>query len=190
MVDLELEIRNCAHVLLEGGVILYPTDTVWGLGCDATNAAAVQKIFEIKRRPGTKSMIVLLAEEKDILHYVAAPPPDIIAMLEEFTSPTTVIYDGALGLADGVTAEDGSVAIRICHDPFCKALIKRIKKPLISTSANISGEPAPSVYSEISPDVLSGADYTVKYRQDDDIPKKPSRIIKMNDDGSYTIIRP
>jgi L-threonylcarbamoyladenylate synthase len=190
MVDFEQDIKNCIAALSNGQTILYPTDTVWGLGADATNDAAVDAVFAQKQRPREKSMIVLLADARDILKYVAAPPPDIIAMVEEFDKPTTVIYDNAIGLADNAINADGSVGIRVTTDPFCKALIKRFRKPIISTSANISGQPAPALYHEIDPAVVQGSGYVVLHRQEDATRQPPSRIIRMADDGSYTIIRP
>ncbi len=187
--DLENDIKQCIAVLQQGGTILYPTDTVWGLGCDALNAAAVDKIFAIKQRPREKSMIILLADARDVLQYVAAPPPDIIAIIEGFTSPTTVIYSNALGFPDNVVNKDGSIAIRVTNDPFCKALIKRIRKPLVSTSANISGEPTPAIYKMIAPSIIGGVDYVVKHRQDDDELRAPSRLIRMDDEGAIQVIR-
>lgn len=190
MVDFEDDIKNCIRVLQEGGSILYPTDTVWGLGCDALNETAVDKIFTIKNRPKEKSLIVLLAEAKDVLQFVAAPHPDIISILESFETPTTVIYEGALEFPDNVVHEDGTIAIRVTNDPFCKALIKRLRKPLVSTSANLSGEPTAASYGMINPTVIDNVDYVVKYRQDDNTPKQSSRIIRINDDGDIEVLRP
>ncbi len=189
MVDFENDIKNCITVMQQGGTILYPTDTVWGLGCDALNEAAVEKIFAIKQRPKEKSMIILLADARDVLQYVAAPPPDIIAIIEGFDRPTTIVFDGALGFPDNVVNKDGSIAIRVTTDPFCKALIKRFRRPLISTSANISGHPTPSIYSMIENAIISGVDYVVKYRQDDNSIAAPSRIVKVDDEGEIQIIR-
>jgi L-threonylcarbamoyladenylate synthase len=189
MVDFENDIKNCIRTLQEGGVILYPTDTVWGLGCDAMNEAAVEKISAIKQRPKEKSMIVLLADARDVLQYVAAPPPDIIAIVESFERPTTVVYENALGFPDNVVNKDGSIAIRVTTDPFCKALIKRFRKPIVSTSANISGNTTPAIFKMIDPLILTSADYVVKFRQDDEIAHPPSRLIKMDDDGSIIVIR-
>ena len=189
MVDFENDIKNCVAALQQGGTILYPTDTVWGLGCDALNEAAVDKIFAIKQRPKEKSMIILLADARDVIQYVAAPPPDIIAIIEGFERPTTVIYQGALGFPDNVVNQDGSIAIRVTTDPFCKALIKRLRRPLISTSANISGQPTPPIYSMIDKAVIGGVNYVVKHRQDDSAIAAPSRIVKMNDDGEMEVIR-
>jgi L-threonylcarbamoyladenylate synthase len=189
MVDFEGDIKRCVDVLQQGGVIVYPTDTVWGIGCDATNEAAVEKVFALKQRPSQKSMIVLLADARDILQYVAAPPPDIIALAEAFETPTTVIYDHALGLAENAIAEDGSIGIRVTDDAFCKALIKRFRKPIISTSANISGAPTPAIYAQIENALIAGADYVVQHRQDDEEPRASSRIARMDDEGNLTFLR-
>ncbi len=190
MHDFEVDISNCVNTIRNRGIILYPTDTVWGLGCDATQAFAVDKIFALKQRPKEKSLVVLLAEARDILQYVAAPPPDIIDMVEQFDTPTTVIFDGALGFAENVIHDNGSIAIRVTTDPFCKALIKRLKKPLVSTSANLSGEPSPAIFSEINKIIIEGVDYCVHYRRNDNTPAKPSRIVRVNDEGELEIIRP
>ena len=189
MVDFENDIKACMQVLQNDGVILYPTDTVWGLGCDALNEKAVEKVFAVKQRPKEKSMIILLADARDILHYVAAPPPDIIAMVEAFERPTTVIYKNALGFPANVVNKDGSIAIRVTTDPFCKALIKRLRRPIVSTSANISGEPTPAIFSMINPAIVAGVDYTVTHRQADTCITPPSRLISMDDDGNITVLR-
>src|SRR5450432_2018704 len=158
MVDFLKDINNCLEVLRAGGVILYPTDTVWGLGCDATNAIAVEKIFDIKQRPPAKSMIVLLADERDVLQYVAAPDLQVFDYLDTVTKPTTIIYDGIIGLAGNVLADDGSAGIRVVKDAFCKHLIKRFRKPVVSTSANISGEPAPAHFADIPASIKTAVD--------------------------------
>ena len=177
------------NVLQKGGTMLYPTDTVWGVGCDAMNDAAVEKVFSVKQRPKEKSMIVLLADARDILQYVAAPHPDIIAIVEGFDKPTTVIYENALGFPENVVNKDGSIAIRVATDAFCKALIKRFRNPIISTSANISGAPTPSTYKMISPSIINNTDYVVKYRQDDDTIHAPSRLVRIHEDGGLEILR-
>lgn len=189
MVDFEDDIKECVRVMSEGGTILYPTDTVWGLGCDALAADAVEKVFAIKNRPREKSMIILLADARDILQYVAAPPPDIIAMVEGFTRPTTVIYNNALGFPSNVVNADGSIAIRVTTDPFCKALIKRFRKPIVSTSANLSGEPTAAIYSQVVPAIINRTDYIVRHRRDDNNIAAPSRLIRITDDGDVTVIR-
>jgi L-threonylcarbamoyladenylate synthase len=187
--DFENDIKNCVRTLEAGGIILYPTDTIWGLGCDATDTAAVEKLFLLKHRPVAKSMIILLADARDVLQYVAAPPPDIIAILEGFEEPTTVVYDHGLELAENVLHPDGSVAIRVTRDPFCKALIKRFRKPIVSTSANFSGAPTPAIFGDINPQVVNGAGYVVRFRQDDNATRQPSAIIRINDEGEVTKIR-
>jgi L-threonylcarbamoyladenylate synthase len=190
MVDYATDIKACVAALQAGGIILYPTDTIWGIGCDATNEAAVEKIFSLKNRPKEKSLIVLLAEARDVLQYVAAPPPDIIGIIESVTSPTTIIFPGALHLAGNAIADDGSIAIRVPHDPFCKALLKRFGKPIISTSANLSGAAPAAHFSEIDAMIKEGSDYVVRYRQDDKIIRTASRIVRINDDGEITVVRP
>lgn len=189
MVDFESDIRQCVAALQRGGTILYPTDTVWGLGCDATDEGAVEKVFALKQRPKEKSMIVLLADARDIIRYVAAPPPDIIAIVEGFTTPTTVIYGNAVGLAENAIAPDGSIAIRVTGDPFCRALIKRFRKPLVSTSANVSGGPTPALFEQVPAAIINGVDYAVGYRREDTAIRAASRIMRIREDGSMEIIR-
>lgn len=183
------DVNQCLQVLQDGGVILYPTDTVWGLGCDATNPEAVQKIYQVKQREESKSMIVLLAEERDVIKYVAQPDLRVFDYLDETTRPTTVIYKGAIGMAPNLIAPDGSIAIRIVKDDFCRHLIKRLRKPLVSTSANISGQPTPFFFSTIDPAIIAAADYVVQYRQDDTRRAQPSAVIRWNDDGTVTELR-
>ena len=190
MVDFENDIKNCIRNLEEGKTILYPTDTVWGIGCDALNEEAIERVFGIKNRPKEKSLIVLLADAKDILQYVAAPPPDIIDMIERFEKPTTVIYQQPLGFPDNAIHENGSLAIRVTTDPFCKALIKRFRRPIVSTSANISGDPTPSTFSEVKNVIRQNVDYVVNYRQHDNKPANSSRLILLDDEGNEQIIRP
>jgi L-threonylcarbamoyladenylate synthase len=187
--DFQPDIEACLKVLNVGGIILYPTDTIWGLGCDATDDVAVEKIYELKRRPGSKAMIVLLADEKDLLKYVADPDPAIFDFLENLDKPTTVVYDNAIHLSDSLVGDDGSAAIRIVKDDFCKQLIKRFRKPLVSTSANITGEDSPTCFREITETIRNGVDYIVQYRRDDTQPGSSSSIVKRNKDGTFTIIR-
>lgn len=189
MVDFSADVRACVAALAAGDTILYPTDTVWGIGCDATSEAAVEKVFQLKRRPKKKSMIVLLAEPREVLQYVAAPPPDIIDIIEAFDRPTTLVFDGALGLAPNAVNEDGSIALRVPQDAFCKALLKRFGKPIISTSANLSGAAPAAFFAEIYPAIKAGAGYVVGYRQDDTTPKKPSRILRVQEDGNLSVLR-
>jgi L-threonylcarbamoyladenylate synthase len=187
--DFEKDIQSCLAVLKNGGTILYPTDTVWGIGCDATNVKAVEKIYQVKKRPDEKAMIVLVAEERDVLKYAANPDLAVFDFLQQHPKPTTVVYDGAIGLADNLIAKDGSIAIRICNDPFCKHLIKRFRKPIVSTSANISGQPVAKLFSEIVPEIRAAVDYIVEYRQDDKTIAAPSSVVRWNN-GAVTILRP
>lgn len=181
MPDFTHDIEQCLPILHSGGIILYPTDTIWGLGCDATNEAAVEKIIALKQRPKNKQFVVLVASEREVLQYVAAPDLSVFDYLQQAEKPTTVIYDNALGLAENLLAADGSVAIRICNDEFCRHLIKRFRKPIVSTSANISGEASPALFMEISNVIKDGVDYVVNWRQDDELRAEPSSIIKWKD---------
>lgn len=189
MIDFENDVTASLQVLRTGGLILYPTDTIWGIGCDATDEAAVKKVFDLKQRPEAKSLVILLADVRDLLKYVAHPSPDIADMIARFDRPTTVIYEGALDLAPNVINSDGTVAIRIVRDTFCRHLIKRLRKPLVSTSANISGQPSPASFRDVDTAIKEGVDYVVNYRQDDTTPAEPSRIIKLLKDGSVQVIR-
>lgn len=188
--NFEQDIKSCIEVINRGGIILYPTDTVWGIGCDALNEEAIEKVYDLKQRPKGKSCIVLLADARDILQYVAAPPPDIIAIMEQFSQPTTVVFDGALGFPDNLVGEDGSIAIRIPDDPFCKALIKRMKKPMVSTSANISGRPSPQTFDQVEEDIVRGVDLVVQHRRTDTTMKQPSRLVRIHENGDLEILRP
>jgi L-threonylcarbamoyladenylate synthase len=189
MSEFEKDIEHCLTVLHEGGTILYPTDTVWGIGCDATNPEAVDKVFKLKERPSAKSMIVLLADEKEILRYVTNPDPMIFDYLKTIKRPTTVIYDGAIGLAPNLVQDDGTIAIRIVRDKFCRHLLKRFRKPIVSTSANLSGEVTPKIFGEVLNPIRTAVDYVVRHRQDDANPATSSSVVKLNRDGSTTIIR-
>ncbi len=176
--NFETDILNCLEVLKKGGLILYPTDTIWGIGCDATNAEAVEKIYALKKRLDEKSMIVLVADEKEILRYVSQPDLRVFDYLQTVQKSTTVVYEGAIGLAENLVNKDGSIAIRICKGEFCRHLLKRFRKPIVSTSANISGEPFPKNFSEISNVIKNGVDYVVQYRQNDMTVAEPSTLIK------------
>ena len=183
------DIEQCVITLRRGGTILYPTDTIWGIGCDATDAKAVEKVFQVKKRPDEKAMIVLAADEKDILKYVANADLRVFDYLQQNPKPITVVYEGAIGLADNLISKDGSVAIRICNDTFCKHLIKRLRKPIVSTSANISGGSFPKLFSEITDEIKNAVDYIVKYRQDDKTIAEPSSVVRWNKDASVTVLR-
>lgn len=189
MTDIEKDIEASISVLKSGGLILYPTDTIWGIGCDATNPEAVSRIYEIKKRADQKAMIVLAADEQDILKHTASPDLAVFDYLHKAPKPTTVIYDGALGLADNLTGADGSVAIRICRDAFCRRLIKRFRKPIVSTSANVSGMPPPENFMAVSEELKQQVDYVVRHRQDDLTPASPSALIRW-ENGRAIILRP
>jgi L-threonylcarbamoyladenylate synthase len=185
----EREVENALEMLRSGKVILYPTDTIWGIGCDATNENAIRRIYQIKKREDSKSMIILLADEREVLQYVAAPDLAVFDFIEEQTRPTTIIFEHAVGLPDNLVAEDGSVAIRIAKDEFCKHLIKRLRKPIVSTSANISGQPSPKNFAAVTEEIKTAVDHVVNWRQDDITVALPSQIIKWNNDGTRTVIR-
>ena len=181
------EVENALVVLRSGGIILYPTDTVWGLGCDATKKEAVKKIYSLKKREDNKTMIVLVGDERELMQYVAAPDLSVFDFIQQQTRPTTIIYEGALGLADNLVASDGSIAIRIVQDDFCRHLIKRLRKPIVSTSANISGAITPKTFSEISEEIKTGADHVVKWRQDDEQTSQPSQILRWKNGQPFFI---
>ncbi|HUQ97026.1 MAG TPA: L-threonylcarbamoyladenylate synthase [Chitinophagaceae bacterium] len=185
----ETDLQNTLGVLQKGGVILYPTDTIWGLGCDATNSSAIKKIYNLKERPASKSLILLLANAHDLLHYVAAPDPYVFDYINTLQRPTTLIFENAINLPENLIAENGSIGIRIVQDAFCKHLIKRFRKPIVSTSANKSGDPAPQIFSEITDAIKKGVDYCVRWRQDDSTRAQPSQIVKWNKNGTVTVIR-
>jgi L-threonylcarbamoyladenylate synthase len=183
------DILLALETLRKGGVILYPTDTVWGLGCDATNENAVQRIYSIKKRSESKSMLVLLENPALLERYIDEVPVIAWDLIEITTTPLTIIYPGARNLAKSLIAEDGSIGIRFTKENFTAELLRRLRKPLVSTSANVSGEPAPAFYREISNEIISQVDYVVKYRQDDQTPSRPSGIIKLEVNGKIEIIR-
>lgn len=172
-----------------GGVILYPTDTVWGIGCDATNEAAVKRVYEIKRREDSKALICLVDSESRLQRYVRNVADVTWDMMELSDKPLTVIFDGVTGLAPNLMAEDGSVGLRITREEFSKELCFRFQKAIVSTSANISGEPTPRTFDEISEEIKEAVDYVVKYSRQSKEKHKPSSIIKMKSNGQFTIIR-
>ena len=186
---LRTEIEKALNVLKNGGVILYPTDTVWGLGCDATNEQAVSKINEIKGRSNDKSFIILLDTDAKLQSYVTEIPDVAYDLIEYAEHPLTIIFSGAKNLAKNVINEDGSVGVRIVKHDFCQQLIQRFRKPLTSTSANISGEPAPRFFDEISAEIKEAADYVVDLEQDLRIERKPSTIMKLAPGGQFSFIR-
>lgn len=186
---LHYSVEQALQTLHTGGIILYPTDTVWGIGCDATDVKAIDRIYTLKKRDDTKSMIILVADEKDVLNYTVNTDSAIFDHLQRTDRPTTVIYEKAKNLPDNLVNKDGSIAIRMVKEPFCIALIQKLGKPIVSTSANISGQSAPKNFSAITEDILHGVDYIVDYRQDDQTPAIPSRIIKIKKDGTIEVIR-
>lgn len=183
------EIKKACEVMQNGGVILYPTDTVWGIGCDATNEEAVKRVYEIKQRSDSKAMLVLVDSPVKVDFYVKDVPSVAWDLIELTTKPLTVIYDGARNLAPNLIAEDGSVGIRVTGEEFSKQLCFRFRKAIVSTSANISGQPAPAVFSEISDDIKNAVDYIVDYRREETGHPKPSSIIKLGQKGEVKIIR-
>ncbi|MBC7654065.1 MAG: threonylcarbamoyl-AMP synthase, partial [Oligoflexus sp.] len=182
---LKEEINKALEVLKSGGIILYPTDTVWGLGCDATNAEAVAKIFKLKNREDSKSLIILLDTENKLQSYISEVPDIAYDLIEYTEKPLTIIYSGAKNLAVNLINQDGSVGIRIPKHEFCQQLIQRFRKPLVSTSANISGEPTPTNFSEMSQTIIDGVDYVVDLEQESTEKKEPSTIMKLEADGKF-----
>jgi L-threonylcarbamoyladenylate synthase len=183
------DIKNAVEALKSGGVILYPTDTIWGIGCDATNPAAVARIYQIKKREDSKSMLVLMENPALLERYVNDVPEIAWDLVEISTTPLTVIYPGAKNLASNLIAEDGSIGIRFTKEEFTTKLLQRFRRPIVSTSANISGQKSPALFDEISEEIKCRMDYIVEYRQDDINPAKPSSIIKLWPGGRIDIIR-
>ncbi|NQT78093.1 MAG: threonylcarbamoyl-AMP synthase [Bacteroidetes bacterium] len=183
------EINKALAFLKEGKLILYPTDTIWGIGCDATNYKAVDRIYHLKQRVETKSMIILLDDAGKLHKYVKEVPGITIDLVNSVDSPLTVIYPGAQGLAKNVVASDGTIAIRIVRDEFCRELIRLLGKPLISTSANVSGTIDPITYNQIPAVIKNGVDFIVDHHRDRIVTARASRIIKMENNGEFTVIR-
>ena len=188
----EEDIRKAVEVMRKGGVILYPTDTVWGIGCDATNAEAVKRVYAIKQRDDSKALICLVDSDARMQRYIRNVPDvawQLIDSLSEGGKPTTLILDGAINLAQNLIAEDGSIGIRITQEPFSKELCYRFQKAIVSTSANISGEPAAQNYCDIDPRIVEAVDYVCWSRRQEHKPHTPSSIIKLGQNGEVTIIR-
>lgn len=186
---IEDDIRNAVETMRKGGVILYPTDTVWGIGCDGTNAQAVAKVYEIKRRTDSKAMICLVDSDARVQRYVRNVPNVAWELFDCADKPTTIVLDGAVNLAPNLIAEDGSIAIRITKEDFSKQLCYRFQKPIVSTSANISGEPAAQNFKDISQEIIDAVDYVCWSRRQEHKPHKPSSIIRLREDGQVEIIR-
>lgn len=185
----EEDIRNAVEVMRKGGVILYPTDTVWGIGCDATNAEAVAKVYAIKRRDDSKAMICLVDSDARLQRYVRNVPTVAWELLDCAVKPMTVILDGAVNLAPNLVAADGTVALRITKEPFSKELCYRFQKAIVSTSANISGEPAAQNFCDIDPRLIEAVDYVCWSRRQEHKPHAPSSIVKLGQGGEVRIIR-
>jgi len=183
------DMASALETLKEGGIILYPTDTVWGIGCDATDEEAVRRIYQLKQRTDSKSMLVLVGSAGELQHTVETVPEAAWMLIDAAVHPVTVIYDHPRGLASNLLAEDGSAGIRITTETFSSTLCRRLRRPLVSTSANISGTKTPRTFCEIAPEIVNGVDYVVKYRQNDNIRHQASNIIKVSDTGVIKIIR-
>ncbi|MFB9058130.1 L-threonylcarbamoyladenylate synthase [Mariniflexile ostreae] len=188
MLNQNKEITNALHVLKQGGLILYPTDTVWGIGCDATNPKAIEKIYKLKQRIDSKALICLVADDRMLKKYVKHIPQVALDIIDITETPTTIIYDDAQNLATNLVAEDGTIAIRIPDDEFCFQLTRKLNGAIVSTSANISGSPTPKSFKEIPQAILKGVDYVVNLRHDE-ICTKPSAIIKLSHNGVVKVIR-
>ena len=185
----ENDITQCVNTLNNGGLILYPTDTVWGIGCDATNAEAVKRVYQLKQRDDSKALIVLIDNADHIDHYVVDVPAIARELIDVAVKPLTIIYEGAYNLAPNLLGDEDSVGIRIPNDEFCHQLCARFGKPIVSTSANVSGKPTAKTFADIDPAIVNGVDYAVDYRRDDTTPHHPSNIILLSRDGTFKIIR-
>ena len=186
---MEEDLEKAYDTIRKGGIILYPTDTVWGIGCDATNAEAVQRIYDLKRRPDSRSMLVLIDSPEYLPYYVREVPDIAMDLIELSVKPLTIIYSGAQNVAHNLIAADGSLGIRISREAFSQQLCRRMKKPLVSTSANISGQPSPANFSEIADEILQGVDYVVNYRQQEKQKSQASSIIQLGVGGIVKVIR-
>ena len=183
------DLKKAVDVLKSGGIILYPTDTIWGIGCDATNAEAVKRIYDIKKREDSKSILILMENPALLNRYVDEVPEVAWDLVELSTTPLTVIYPGAKNLAANLVAEDGSIGIRFTKEEFTRQLLQRFRRPIVSTSANISGEKSPAFFDEISEEIKESVDYIVEYRQEDRMPSQPSSVIKLGPGGQIDILR-
>ena len=186
---MEDEIKKACEVMQAGGIILYPTDTIWGIGCDATNEEATRRVYELKKRVDNKAMLVLIDSPAKLNGYVKEVPDIAWDLIEVADKPLTIIYPQAKNLATNLLGEDGSVGIRITNEEFSRKLCERFRKPLVSTSANVSGQPSATNFSEISEEIKNGVDYIVNYRQDDKTKAKPSGILKLSVKGEVVVIR-
>ena len=183
------EVAKALKVVQDGGIILYPTDTIWGIGCDATNTEAIQKIYKLKQRDEAKSMIILLDTENKLESYIGDVNPLAYDLIEYAQSPLTLVMPGAKNISPAIISSNGSVGIRISKHPFCQQLIQRLRKPLVSTSANISGKPSPQYFSQIDAEIIDGVDYVVDIDQHSMEIKIPSTIMKLSPDGKFEFLR-
>lgn len=183
------DLKKAVEVMRQGGIILYPTDTIWGIGCDAANSQAVRRIFELKRRSDSKSMLSLLDSDAKLGYYVPDIPDVAYDLMDMSEKPVTIIYDNVRHLAPELVAQDGSAGIRITRESFSRDLCARLGGAVVSTSANISGEPSPQCFAEISKQILEGVDYVVAYRQDDNSKASASSIVKLGSGGLVKVIR-
>ncbi len=183
------DIQKAVSVMKHGGVILYPTDTVWGIGCDATCQDAVRKVYEIKHRTDSKALISLVGDEGELEKYVGRMSVAASKIIAESDRPTTIVYPMCRNMASNLLAPDGSAGLRVTHEDYSRELCRKLGRPVVSTSANISGEPAPATFSSISGEILEAVDYVAYYRRDDIAGSKPSKVVKINDDGSTIILR-
>ncbi|HTD39161.1 MAG TPA: L-threonylcarbamoyladenylate synthase [Mucilaginibacter sp.] len=186
---LKEEVAKALKILQEGGIILYPTDTIWGIGCDATNTEAVKKIYALKQRDEAKSMIILLDTENKLESYIQEVPSIAYDLIEYAENPLTLVMPGAKNISPALISTDGSVGIRIVKHDFCQQLIQRLRRPLVSTSANISGSPSPQNFDEVEQEIINGVDYVVNLEQHNTEKKKPSTIMRLNPDGQFEFIR-
>ena len=189
LIKMQEDIQKAIEVLKKGGLILYPTDTIWGIGCDATNEDAVKRIYELKQRNDNKSMLVLMDNPAQLQAYVQEVPDIAWDMMELTDKPLTIIYEGAKNLAPSLVAQDGSIGIRITNELFSKSLCRQFRRPIVSTSANVSGIAPPTNYSQIQAEIKKGVDYIVTYRRNDRSNAKPSGIVKLGKDGTIQVIR-
>ena len=184
------DIKKACEIMEKGGIILYPTDTIWGIGCDATNEDAVKRVYEIKKRIDSKALIVLVDKPVKVEFYVREVPEIAWDLIDVADKPLTIVYPNARNLATNVLADDGSVGIRITQETFSRKLCERFRKAIVSTSANISGQPAPTNFNEISDEIKQAVDYVVTYRQDDPYQPSPSSVIWIGEGGVIKILRP
>lgn len=187
---IDTEVKKTGDIILSGGIILYPTDTIWGIGCDATNQESVRDIYQIKKRTDTKSMLVLMDGIDMLDKYLENLPSQALEIIKNAVKPTTIIYPGARNLAENLVAADGSIGIRLTTDPFCRKLIEYTGRPIVSTSANISGEQSPSTFQMITSPLRQQVDYVVDWRQGETTVALPSSILKLEADGTVTTLRP